>query len=110
MIELELEFKGRGSCKGFTYTQIYYGRGIYVYKVDACGLIHYEIFPRLESKASTAVIDGVEINFEEKVLYPSNESFGKKAWTAFTESQVIDSFKSALRYIRLKKELENDEI
>ena len=110
MTELELEFKGKGSASEFTYTQIYYGRGVYVYKVDACGLIHYEIFPRMESKARTAVINGIEINYEEKVLYPSSEVFGKKAWTAFTEGQIIDGFKSALQYIRHKKELENVKI
>jgi hypothetical protein len=82
MVELKNEFKGRGSVKGFTFKQISKVNGDpmrYVYEVNTGSSIHYEYFNRKEVKNvinfKTYETDGY------KVAYPSDEAFGKWAWT-----------------------------
>lgn len=44
-------------------------------------LIAYEVFQIREQQASTSVINGQIINYIEKELFPSDEEFGKTAWS-----------------------------
>lgn len=84
MKELEKEFIGTGSVKGFVFKQIKFNGNVYLYEVNTSSSIHYEVFERKESKGGTSVIGGVEVTFEPKVLYPSDNAFGVWAYCCNT--------------------------
>jgi len=82
MKELETEFEGKGSTKGFHYLQIRISDMAYLYKVEDTedNYSWYEIFRRVENKGGTYNIGGVDVFFEPKVSYPNDNSFGVTAW------------------------------
>lgn len=57
--------------------------------------ISYEVFRREVQHAGTSTIKGVEIHYEEKVLYPSTTKFGTSAFDCRTLEKAqlfLDSF------------------
>lgn len=82
MKELEKKFTGKGSVKGFKFTQEYADDYAYIYKVeDAYGKIWHEVFEKRIVKALDTIIGGNEVHFDDRVLYPTDNSFGIWAWT-----------------------------
>lgn len=82
MRELEIKFEGKGEVKGFSFEQIYFENGWYIYQVteDSTGLVHYEVFVRKEN------------TFYNVVTYPKAVNFGVWAWSCYT-------FEDAKKYV-----------
>lgn len=76
MKQLEVEFIGKGQVKGFVFKQIANNGLAYIYEVtDDCG-IHYEVFEHKEVEATSAILGGVSVMYEARVLYPKESAFG----------------------------------
>jgi len=82
MIQLEVNFIGRGEVKGFIFTQINKSDKAYVYLVDCDGCEHYEVFKYRENKQFNCI------------SYPKTGSFGLWAWTYKNYYLAIDKFMS----------------
>ena len=89
IIELPLEFIGRGSAKGFTFKQVYHKDGWYAYQVNDNW---YEVFKET-IKRKMSVVDGKFIHSKEigYVAYPSDSDFGKWAWNVVSMKDVLDT-------------------
>lgn len=77
MIKLEKTINGRGDVKGVIFTQVKETPLCYIY-LRSDGL--FEVFEKRTQKEMTTNINGQEIYFEEKELYPNSNAFGKWAW------------------------------
>lgn len=84
MKELEIEFDGKGRLKGFHYKQVKISPVAYIYEVTCDNEGYkdtwYEVFKRVENMGGTHSIGGIDVFFEPKVSYPSDNSFGVTAW------------------------------
>jgi hypothetical protein len=69
MKELQEEFIGRGQVKGFAFTQIEKSASYYIYEVKTETSKYYEVFKRIENTRFGCV------------SYPTNNAFGRWAWT-----------------------------
>lgn len=69
MKELQEVFTGRGQVKGFSFTQIEKSVSGYIYEVNTGTSIFYEVFKRIENTRFMCV------------SYPTNNAFGRWAWT-----------------------------
>ena len=78
MKELQEEFIGRGQVKGFAFTQIEKGASYYIYEVKTETSKYYEVFKRIENTRFGCV------------SYPTNNAFGRWAWTYLDLSKAED--------------------
>ena len=78
IIELPIEFDGRGSTKGFKFKQVYHNNGWYIYEVKG---EYYEVFKEKIVKAMEYDNGWNTIEGVGKVTYPCDEDFGNSAWT-----------------------------
>lgn len=93
MKELEKEFIGGGTVKGFQFRQLHNNGNVYLYEVTTDGgSVHYEVFERKENLGGLKVIAGTEVNFEPKVMYPSDNAFGVWAFTYNTLEMAEEKF------------------
>jgi hypothetical protein len=69
MKPLPIQFDGRGSVRGYIFTQELITDKAYLYKVERNGSIHWEVFKKRENTRFG------------NISYPSDEAFGKWAWT-----------------------------
>ena len=91
MKELEKKFTGKGSVKDFEFVQEYADDYGYIYKVlDTYGKTWYEVFERRIVKALDTIIGGNEVHFDDRVLYPTDNSFGIWAWTFSNYQKAYD--------------------
>lgn len=68
--ELPLTFLGRGEVRGFKFTRLLQNDRGYLYQVEQSeGLIHLEVFMRVENKRFNCI------------SYPGSQSFGISAWS-----------------------------
>lgn len=63
IIELPIEFDGRGSTKGFKFKQVYHNNGWYIYEVKG---EYYEVFKEKLSKQWNMITDGIQLKVSEK--------------------------------------------
>jgi hypothetical protein len=94
MKELELEFIGTGEVKGDLFKQVNRSPKAYIYErtiPDVSKYKMYEVFKRKISKESTGTLNGVEVHFEERVIYPSSKAFGvwAKAFTNYDKAMEL---------------------
>jgi hypothetical protein len=73
---------------GITYTKKYDQNDILVYEREDEGSISFEVFIKKLTPICLDFQNRVYSTTEFKVKYPSNEDFGKTAWTAKTWEQV----------------------
>ena len=74
MKELDLELLGKGQTNKFSYKQIHASKYAFVYEAsDKYGNNHFEVFERKERQKSETVVQGKEVRFIAKVLYPKAE-------------------------------------
>ena len=78
IIELPIEFDGRGSTKGFKFKQVYHNNGWYIYEVKG---EYYEVFKEKIVKAMEYDNGWNTIEGVGKITYPCDEDFGNSAWT-----------------------------
>ena len=78
MKELQEKFIGRGQVKGFAFTQIEKSASCYIYEVKTESSKYYEIFKRVENTRFGCV------------SYPTNNAFGRWAWTYLDLSKAKD--------------------
>ncbi|MDD4211590.1 MAG: hypothetical protein PHC46_04315 [Clostridia bacterium] len=72
---------GKGDVKGITFTRIEEAENGYIYKRSDD---LFEVFEKRTQKEMTTNINGQEIYFEEKELYPNSNAFGIWAWECTT--------------------------
>jgi hypothetical protein len=93
MKELEKEFRGAGEVSNFTFKQIAFSIRGYVYELtDENNNRHYETFERKEQQKRESTIAGIRVSFDEKVLYPTSNSFGVSAWCFRSEESAMNCF------------------
>jgi hypothetical protein len=81
--ELPISLIGRGEVKGFVFRQIAKSeRGLLYQVAQPGGLIHYEIFRRVEN-----------IRFK-CISYPGSRSFGISAWTMKDLNSALQRFEN----------------
>ena len=72
---------------GFVYKQL---------SIESGSFVSFEVFKRRISPRKTSIIGGVEVEFKEKELFPTNEAFGEWAFTCPTMERVevrLEQFK-----------------
>lgn len=92
--QLEPIIHGKGKVSCFVYERIAEEPGVaYVYRVrdneNEYKISHYEVFKHIERKGGT--FQGK--NIDPYVAYPSDESFGKWAWSKKYYVEAMDRFK-----------------
>ena len=81
MTPLQKQFIGKGTMKGFQFTQLLASDKAYLYQINVNDtLIYYEVFKARIAKGRTLIFDNREVIYEEHIKYPSDEDFGKFAW------------------------------
>ena len=80
MKELQKEFIGKGEVSGFKFTQLEATNKAFLYKVQAGGLIYYEVFKRRENTRYGCV------------SYPTSKAFGVWAQTTSDYEKALDYF------------------
>ena len=81
MKELEKEFIGKGEVKGFKFTLLNANSKAFIYEVDNCDFIYYEVFLRkIHSRYG-------------HVMYPKSKSFGVWAWSFDNLDRATAKFK-----------------
>ena len=78
MKELQQTFIGKGQVKGFAFTQIEKTASCYIYEVKTECSKYYEVFKRIENTRFGCI------------SYPTNNAFGKWAWTYLILSKAED--------------------
>ena len=92
--ELPKVKKGRGSTKGFKYTQILKKREGYIYEVDTGHNTYYEIFESRQKEVKSPIEKRIHAGFTDYEVWPSDESFGRWAWTTKNKERAIDIYNS----------------
>lgn len=104
MKQLELEFIGKGQVKGFKFKQIANNGLAYIYEVtDDCG-IHYEVFEHKEVDATTAILGGVSVTYDARVLYPKESAFGVWAKCVRDYSKALGLYEQMSSEVMNRKE------
>ena len=82
MRELSKQFKGKGQVKGYLFQQLKITSYSYLYEVknDTTGVIHYEVFKRIENERFNCV------------SYPTDKAFGLWAWNCNNLDRAIEKF------------------
>ena len=99
MKELDEKFEGTGEVKGVQFTQIAKSDKAYIYERDDEGVKTYEVFKKLASNGGTMMIDGQEVVFDPKIIYPNSKAFGVWAWAIASRKLAFYLF------VELNKEL-----
>ena len=93
--DLENEFTGTSSTKGFQYLKLESGEQGFLYQVTTWeNGIHYEVFSK---KLVPICIDFATHQYSDtdfKYVYPKDEDFGKWAWCIVDYNKAIEKFKS----------------
>ena len=119
MIKLEKEFEGKGEVRNKKFTQIGESDYVFIYKVedrDEKGKAintYYEVFRKKVREASKSVIGGVEIDFEEKEIYPKANDWGWKfpAYTCKTFCEAMKKFEQLNEKLsKLPKGVKGEEV
>lgn len=98
MTELEKDFVGRGTVRGFKYHQLFKDEVGFIYEVTSEeGEKWYEVFKREITKENDTLINGVVVHFEERERFPSDNWFGLTAW-------CCNSYDKALCKLKILKE------
>ena len=87
--ELEKTFVGVGEVAGFKFTQIYSCTAAYLYEVDQCGVIHYELLKRRETPLCIDFVKRLYSETEFKEVYPKSNDFGIWAWSCSTLRRAL---------------------
>ena len=58
---------------------------------------HYEVIRVKQSEAGTRMIDGREINYEEREVYPNEKSWGVDGWTFQTREKADKKYLALIR-------------
>lgn len=94
---LPQEFMGRGSQFGWVFKQLKRIGDIALYsKTDNDGNQYYEVVVIGFSKGGSTTIGGVNIVFNPKELYPSNEQFGVNGWCFSSQRNAESRFEQIL--------------
>ena len=80
MRELPIEFDGKGSVRGFKFTQRMKSDKAYLYAVAIGESQHYEVFRRKENKRFGTV------------SYPRDNAFGVWAWCIHDHARAVEKF------------------
>lgn len=81
-------FTGRGSQKGYQFTQILRSGRIALYKKSGEGN-YYEVIVIREQPRRETEVAGVKVVFEAKEVYPSDEMFGLYGWTTTSFTRAL---------------------
>lgn len=93
MTPLQKQFIGKGSTKGFQFTQLLASHKAYLYQINVNDtLLYYEVFKARFVKRQTRIIGNREVIYEERIKYPSDEDFGKSAWCYDCLNKAIVKF------------------
>lgn len=99
MIELEKTFIGKTSeTKDFLFRQVCKNDFAFMYEVKSYSnengniLTYYEVFERRITSERDTTIDGVNIHFVEKEIYPKSNYFGIWAWTYYNYEKALCKF------------------
>lgn len=83
------------SKRGFNYKLIQKNDSAFLYSIsEGKDLRGYEVWKKKISKPMTATMGGVEIDFEEAEMFPSNNNFGGWAWAYLTLPFAVKRFES----------------
>jgi hypothetical protein len=58
---------------------------------------HYEVIRVRQSEAGTRMIDGREINYEDREVYPNEKSWGVDGWTFQTREKADQKYLALIR-------------
>ena len=72
MKKLPIDFTGKGTVKGFKFSQLRASEHAYIYRVDTGNMIVYEVFKKRVNRRLDAV------------QYPNTSDFGIWAWLYLT--------------------------
>jgi len=96
---LQDEFKKRG----FNYQLIKKNDSAFLYSIsEGKKLRGFEVFRKRISKASIALMNGVEVIREEQEAFPCNNDFGTWAWAYITLPFAMKRFES-IKLVELQK-------
>ena len=101
MKKLDKTIYGRGSVKGYVFTQLISTEGFYIY--EAKSPIHtfkYEVFRR---KVVNVIDSNRRITEEKKETYPRDKDFGVTAWCCSTLQEALIK----LNNIKNEKQIRN---
>jgi hypothetical protein len=91
---LDEEFMGRGSQRGWRFIEMERSGDYRLYeKVDGeSGRVYWEVVRIRVTKGGTVMIAGVEVEFEPKEVYPSDEKFGTDGWCYSRYDDALNKF------------------
>ena len=75
---LSKQFIGKGEVKGFSFKQLFFENGVYLYEVSNEGQVWYEVF---EHRINTQF---------GNVIYPSSKVFGVWAYSTVDYDRAIE--------------------
>jgi hypothetical protein len=86
MRKLKEQFIGIGEVKGFDFFQLNRTENAAFYKVENS---YYEIFIIKTQKEQKKNINGSEVFFKPKEIYPRSNQFGISAWTIHNYDKAL---------------------
>lgn len=95
-------FTGRGSQRGWEFKQLRREGRIALYEKESEGWKCYEVIRVKEDKGGLHKLGGVEVMFEPKERYPSDEDFGNNGWTYGNEGEAIRKYEALVEEEWLK--------
>jgi hypothetical protein len=82
MKQLDTQFKGRASQKGWMFKQLVRSSRFAIYEKTSESTVTYEVIEIRVKKATSAIFpDGRMVDYPEQELYPRDEDFGLYGWT-----------------------------
>lgn len=103
MKKLENEFIGSGDVSGKIFRKVNEDSSMYIYGIlDSSGkdISYYEVFERRVSRGGDRIINGVDVHFEERELYPTSNAFGVWAWCCGSYDRALEVFTNRGNIIR----------
>ena len=89
---LPKQFMGKGEVRGIHFTQVRREGFVCLYKRSDA---YYEIVKLRIQKASSRIINGVKIEFEDKEIYPSGDSWNGKC--VKSKKYALELYENMLR-------------
>jgi hypothetical protein len=81
MIELDIQFNGKGSQKGWTFKQLQRSGRIAIYEKRSESTVTYEVINiRVKKAASVKYPNGTIVEYQAREAYPNDEQFGVFGW------------------------------
>jgi len=90
--QLPKQFQGRGEVRGIHFSQLRREGSVCLYKRSDG---YYEIVKLRIQKASSRIINGVKIEFQEKEIYPSGDSWNGKC--VKSKNYALELYENMLR-------------